>query len=53
MVIRLTDKVVKTLPPPASGNRVTFDTELKGFRGASDQDGGPQLRAELQHPRAR
>jgi hypothetical protein len=31
MVVRLTDRLVKDLPPPATGNRITFDTEVKGF----------------------
>lgn len=28
---RLTDKIVKGLPTPARGNRITYDTKLKGF----------------------
>jgi integrase len=31
MAVRLTDKDIRNLPAPASGNRVTYDTELKGF----------------------
>jgi integrase len=29
--MRLTDRIVKQLEPPASGNRVTYDAETKGF----------------------
>jgi Arm DNA-binding domain len=28
---RLTDRLVKTLPVPASGSKITYDTEVKGF----------------------
>lgn len=28
---RLSDKIVKALPPPASGNKLHYDAELKGF----------------------
>jgi len=28
---KLTDRIVKGLPPPAKGNKITFDTEVKGF----------------------
>jgi integrase len=31
MAQKLTDKVVRALPPPASGNHITYDTEVKGF----------------------
>jgi integrase len=31
MAARLTDKLVKALTPPDSGNRITYDTEIKGF----------------------
>jgi integrase len=31
MAERLTDKLVKTLPSPDTGNRITYDTEIKGF----------------------
>ena len=31
MAKRLTDRLAKALPPPASGNRITYDTEVKGF----------------------
>ena len=31
MAERLTDKRVKNLPAPASGNRITYDAEVKGF----------------------
>ncbi len=31
MAIKLTDKIIKELAPPATGNRVTYDTEVKGF----------------------
>jgi integrase len=31
MDTRLTDAVVKRLPAPAQGNRVTYDTDVKGF----------------------
>ena len=27
----LTDSAVKRLPPPARGNRITYDTAVKGF----------------------
>jgi integrase len=29
--MRLTDKFIKTLPLPARGNKITYDTEVKGF----------------------
>jgi integrase len=28
---RLTDKLIRTLPVPASGNRIVYDSEVKGF----------------------
>jgi integrase len=28
---RLTDAIVKSLPPPAAGNRIAYDAEVKGF----------------------
>ncbi len=31
MAERITDKLVKTLEPPAAGNRITYDDKLKGF----------------------
>lgn len=31
MAQRLTDKLVKDIPPPAKGNKLTFDSEVKGF----------------------
>lgn len=31
MAARLTDKLVKALASPKSGNRITYDTEIKGF----------------------
>lgn len=31
MAERLTDTIVKSLPAPASGNRITYDSECKGF----------------------
>jgi integrase len=31
MTERLTDKLVKALPPPANGNRLYYDSEVKGF----------------------
>src|SRR2546423_15510925 len=31
MGIRLTDKTVRTLPPPPAGNQITYDTEALGF----------------------
>ncbi|HYN00553.1 MAG TPA: Arm DNA-binding domain-containing protein, partial [Aestuariivirgaceae bacterium] len=31
MRIRLTDKIVKQLPTPPQGNRITKDTEVTGF----------------------
>jgi integrase len=31
MPIRITDKLVKDLSPPAKGNAITYDTEVKGF----------------------
>jgi integrase len=31
MADRLTDKLVKAMEPPASGNRITYDEEVKGF----------------------
>jgi integrase len=31
MAVKLTDREIKTLIAPASGNRVIYDTELKGF----------------------
>ncbi|MEO9191690.1 MAG: Arm DNA-binding domain-containing protein, partial [Acetobacteraceae bacterium] len=31
MAERLTDKVVKELPAPPSGNRITYDADLPGF----------------------
>ncbi len=31
MAQRITDKLVKDLEPPASGNRITYDDKIKGF----------------------
>jgi integrase len=31
MAQRLTDKLVRSLEPPVSGNRITYDSEVKGF----------------------
>jgi integrase len=31
MAIKLTDKEVRNLAPPAAGNHITYDTEVKGF----------------------
>lgn len=31
MAERLTDKLAKAIEPPSSGNRITYDTEVKGF----------------------
>ena len=31
MAEKLTDRLVKSLPAPKSGNRITYDTEVKGF----------------------
>ena len=31
MAERITDRLVKGLEPPAKGNRVTYDAEVKGF----------------------
>ena len=31
MAEHLTEKLVKSLPPPAKGNRLTYDDEVKGF----------------------
>ena len=31
MAEKLTDKVVKALPTPAKGNRITYDADVKGF----------------------
>lgn len=31
MAERITDKLVKQLKPPASGNRIVYDTDVKGF----------------------
>jgi integrase len=31
MATKLTDKIVKALPLPGSGNRIAYDSELKGF----------------------
>jgi integrase len=31
MVERLTDNFIKSITPPASGNRVTYDSEVRGF----------------------
>lgn len=31
MTEHLTEKLVKSLPPPAKGNRLTYDDEVKGF----------------------
>ena len=31
MAERLTDKLVKDLQPPANGNRITYDSDVKGF----------------------
>lgn len=39
MATRLTDRIVRTLPPPEKGNRITYDTEVRGF-GARITAGG-------------
>ena len=31
MAKRLTETLLKNLPPPAKGNQITYDTDLKGF----------------------
>ena len=31
MAQRITDKLVKDLVPPATGNRITYDDKIKGF----------------------
>lgn len=31
MAEKLTDRLVRALPSPTSGNRITYDTEIKGF----------------------
>ncbi len=31
MAIKLTNKVVRALPSPARGNKITYDSEIKGF----------------------
>ncbi|WP_198157580.1 hypothetical protein [Methylobacterium nodulans] len=31
MAARITETLVKSLPSPARGNRITYDTDLKGF----------------------
>ena len=31
MGIRLTDQIVRAMPPPASGNKVQYDSEMPGF----------------------
>jgi hypothetical protein len=31
MAERLTDKIVKALPAPTSGNKLYYDVEVKGF----------------------
>lgn len=28
---KLSDAIVKTLPKPASGNKITYDSDVKGF----------------------
>ena len=37
---KLTDAIVKALPSPAGGNRITYDTEVKGFGGRVTAHGG-------------
>jgi Arm DNA-binding domain len=39
MGIRLTDRIVRTLPPPPAGNQITYDTGVLGF-GARITAGG-------------
>ncbi len=31
MARKITDKLVRDLPPPAAGNRIVYDTDIKGF----------------------
>ena len=31
MAAKLTDRIVKALPVPPSGKRITYDTEIAGF----------------------
>src|SRR4051812_30141991 len=31
MATKLTDRIVRDLKPPPSGNRITYDTEISGF----------------------
>src|SRR5262245_23629390 len=40
MAQRLTDKNVKILPVPTRGNRITYDTEVKGFGARVTAAGG-------------
>jgi integrase len=39
MALKLSDKIVRTLEPPAAGNRITYDSEVLGF-GARITAGG-------------
>jgi Arm domain-containing DNA-binding protein len=31
MARKITDRIVKALPSPAQGNRITYDVDVKGF----------------------
>src|SRR5215218_7722439 len=33
MAVKLTDKIMKTAAPPEKGNRIIWDTEVRGFGG--------------------
>jgi hypothetical protein len=30
-IVKLTDRLIREIEPPTTGNRITYDTEIKGF----------------------
>jgi hypothetical protein len=45
--MRLTDKIVKALPVPERGNKITYDDEPKGFGCRVTAAGGARVHLEL------
>ena len=48
MALRLTDRIVKGLPAPASGNRVYYDDLVKGFGCRVTAAGARGVHSQLQ-----
>jgi hypothetical protein len=44
---RLTDRLVRSLTPPAKGNKVTYDSEVRGFGVRVTAAGAVAFRRQL------